>query len=504
MEPAFQRRSFSAGRRWGILLSVLVSTAAVVAIVLMVNYLGARHFERYRWSAQGGQKLSPLTTGLLRSITNDVTVMLYFQRSDALYSDIADLLKEYQHENPRISWQTVDYVADAVGAQKVKLTYGLGADKDRVILDCGKKTPVIIPGDLFGRASVTMTEGGPTDATGKRTPSFEKHYTQFSGESLLDGALLTLTSDRRLLAGYVRGHGEPDLDGQGALDYAELNDVLVGCNLQTTYLTLTGTNQIPAACNLLIIAGPTSALSADEVRKVRTYLAGGGRLLMLYTYALRGRQTGLEPLLAEWGVDVGDNYVTDQDNDIAAPGGADKSLPIIWVNHFNPKSDLISPLLNSRIYMYVPRSIGARRTSGDNVPTVEELARTGPRGVIHYNTGGAVATPGVPLMVSVEKKTVRAGIDSGVTRIVVAGDSLFLGNVPMNSAENANGDFAHLAVNWLLEQTTMMQNVGPRRMVEYKLVMTQAQMRSVRWIFMGALPGGILALGGLVWLRRRR
>ncbi len=502
MKPAAHPRSFSAARRWGIMFSVVVSMAAVAALVVMANYLGARHFERYYLSARAGQKLSPLTTGLLRSITNDVKVVLYFQKSDALYNDIDDLLKEYEVENPRISVQTVDYVTDATGAEKIKLAYKLGDKKDRVILTAGAKPPVVLPGDLFARSKITLSGDATADASGKQ--KFDRHYTQFNGESLLDGALLALISDRRLQAGYVQDHGEKPLDGQDDFDFAEFDDVLAGCNLQTVYLKLTGTNPIPAECNLLIIAGPEKALGAEEVAKVRAYLAGGGKLLVLFNCLQRGR-TGLEPLLADWGVVVGDDIVTDPDKEIVPPAGHEDALPIIAVDEFNTRSDLIRPLANTRLLMYAPRSVAAKPVSGDNAPTVQELARTGPRGVIHYNsTGAAVPGGNVPLMVSVEKKNIHAGIENGVTRIVVAGDSLFLGNTPMNSDENANMDFARLAVTWLVGQTTMMQNVGPRPMVEYKLSMTRAQMNSVRWIFMGAMPGGILALGGLVWLRRRR
>jgi len=38
--------SFSRGRRWAIFFSVLVSMVAVAAVVVMVNYLGARYFLR--------------------------------------------------------------------------------------------------------------------------------------------------------------------------------------------------------------------------------------------------------------------------------------------------------------------------------------------------------------------------------------------------------------------------------------------------------------------------
>jgi hypothetical protein len=50
----------------------------------------------------------------------------------------------------------------------------------------------------------------------------------------------------------------------------------------------------------------------------------------------------------------------------------------------------------------------------------------------------------------------------------------------------------------------MLSGLGPRPIKEYKLYnMTDAQAQSIRWLFLAGLPGGVLFLGGLVWLRRR-
>jgi hypothetical protein len=175
---------------------------------------------------------------------------------------------------------------------------------------------------------------------------------------------------------------------------------------------------------------------------------------------------------------------------------------IIYVDHFNAKHPLVNPLVGSRLQMVEPRSIRARPT-GNSALTVKELAWTGPNSVIRDSAGGGLRSGGVPLIVAVEKDNTRGAVDRGLTRIVVAGDSFFLGNALMKF-ENSNEEFARLAVNWLLDQTPMMAGVGPRRMVEYRVNLTHAQMTSIRWSFLGAMPGGILLLGGLVWLRRRR
>ena len=137
-------------------------------------------------------------------------------------------------------------------------------------------------------------------------------------------------------------------------------------------------------------------------------------------------------------------------------------------------------------------------------PTVEELAFTGEHAAIHDSLGDDFKPAGrrVPILVAAEKGTVKGVFpERSTTRIVVAGDSMFLDNQVIDFADNRN--FARYAINWLMDQRQLMQGIGPRPVAEYKLMMTRAQMTSIRWIFLAGMPGAILALGGLVWLRRR-
>jgi LPXTG-motif cell wall-anchored protein len=49
----------------------------------------------------------------------------------------------------------------------------------------------------------------------------------------------------------------------------------------------------------------------------------------------------------------------------------------------------------------------------------------------------------------------------------------------------------------------MLEGLLPHPIKEYRLYLTSAQSATVRWLFLAGMPAGILALGGLVWLRRR-
>jgi hypothetical protein len=489
--------SFSAGRRWGIFLSVMLSIVAVAALVVMLNYLGARHFLRFSWSAKTSLQLSPPTLSLLDSITNEVKITIYYDKSDGLYFDIADLLNEYHLANPKISVQTVDYGVDTVSALQVKTRYNLGDNKDLLIYECNGQVQVTSGTSLANYSMDEVMDDSQPDTPGQPKLKFGKHIAEFDGEQRVDADLIRVTGPP-LKAFYLTGNGEPTLDaqGEGKFDYSDFADALSDNHVSTTTLSLAGTNAIPADCNLLVIASPRHELGPEELEKVGQYLADGGRLMVLFNNSqLEPVKTGLESILDGWGVKVGMNFVTDPEN--TGAGG------LLEVMNFKTNHPCVSPLVGSRLLLYPPRSIIPGKVAtpqGQDPPSVVPLAWAGPAANI---TSGGSQYPmgGVPVIVAVEKKNVKGVLERGTTRIIVAGDAVFLGKGLIRA--EANREFAEQAARWLLDQSQYMAGIAPRKVVEYKVSLTHAQMTSIRWIFLGAMPGGILLLGGLVWLRRR-
>src|SRR5450631_2509121 len=99
--------SFSASRRWGIFFLVMISILMMLTIVFMLNYLGARHYMRFMWSRQPGAQLSPQTVSLLKFVTNEVKVIVYYDKGDRLFDSVTALLDEYRLGNPKISVEKV-------------------------------------------------------------------------------------------------------------------------------------------------------------------------------------------------------------------------------------------------------------------------------------------------------------------------------------------------------------------------------------------------------------
>jgi hypothetical protein len=153
--------------------------------------------------------------------------------------------------------------------------------------------------------------------------------------------------------------------------------------------------------------------------------------------------------------------------------------------------------------LILPRPIGAVDWENPpaDAPKVNELAFSSSDSTLAGEPG--VAPRSYPLMVSVDQKPV-AGVANprGTTRMIVVGDSFFLGNRQIDSG--ANRDFVGYAVNWLLDRAALLKGIGPQPVTEFRLTMTRTQLQNVRWLLIGALPGAVLLLGGLVWLVRRK
>ncbi|MCU0783523.1 MAG: GldG family protein [Verrucomicrobia bacterium] len=483
------QKSFSPWKRWGFGLDLVIRTALVLVVVVMVNYLGGRWYQRYYLNSSTRIDLSPRTVGLLKSITNEVKVTLFYDHDHPLYTSISALLNEYRDANPHFHVATVDYLRDAGAAEKIKIDYknhlaGV-TNKNLIIFDCDGRVKIVNGNGL----AEYMLEQVPNETERE----FRRKPTAFLGEKMFSSALLTVTSPKPLKAYYLTNHGEHRLNGTEEAGYLTFNSVLEQNYIRVETLSLLGTNTVPGDCNLLIIAGPTAPLGDAEREKIDDYLHQGGRLFALLNFASLARPTGLEKVLAGWGVEAGDSTLTDPNNTT----GHSDLIALDFSDH-----PIVNPLIGSPLHLVLPRAMSRLNVGNPpaDAPRVEELAFTSPAATA--GNGGARTPRRFSLAVAVEKGRVPGVItDRGSTRLVAVGDSQFLDNQMIESA--CNKDFLGYAINWLLERTQLMQGLGPRPIKEFRLTMTKSQMRATRWILLAGMPGAVLLFGGLVWLRRR-
>lgn len=506
--------TFSAGARWATGLNVAVGIAALLALTVMVNYLGARHYWRLPLAARSQPKLSPQTQRVLGSLTNDVKVIVFFntREEEALHGMITALLREYAYASPRITFRTVDPTRQPADAELVLSSHRLGALKDKnfVLLECAGRTRVIYQSELADFEFEPVLEADHSQPGS--TPEIRKNLVAFRGEMAFTTAIFNLANPRSFKIGFTHGHGEHDPEQETqAHGYGKFADLLrEKTNAQLEKVSLLGTNEIPHDCQLLIVAGPRIPFNDQELAKIESFLKQGGRLFALLNNMALGGRSGLETILAKWNVAVGDKAILDPKN---SPTGND--LLAAQMNSEHPITRaLLSDSTDHRVLLVLPRAVGQARTStrDPDAPKVTVLAATSEGGieVSEFRNGVPYRNPyldkqGVfPLMVAVEQGIVRGvSAERGSTRMVVVGDSLFLDN-ELIARPPANHYFAALAVNWLLDRPQiLLEGLVPQPVKKYRLVMTEQQLRTAQWILLGGLPGGVLLLGALVWWRRR-
>jgi hypothetical protein len=470
----------------------------VFLILIGINYLSSRYFfKRFYLSRDTRVQLSPRTINVLKSLTNHVDVTVYYDKDDPIYGDIVSLLNEYQSRTHKLAVKTVYYYRDPGAAQELKVKYNLGSvtNKNFIIFDSEGRTK-FVDGTWLSSFQYNLQPSTNQDDT---KLYINRKRIAFNGEMLFTAQIFAVTQPRPLKAYFLQGHGERSPNDKDETEgCSKLAEVFHRNYVETATLdNLFSTNIIPLDCNLLVIAGPHAEFQSAELDKISQYLDQGGRMFAMFDVRSVNHQLGLETNLAKWNVRVTHSTVRDPNRAIDQNGSAFSVVD--FAVH-----DITKPLIGSQMEIVLPRPIERIKPAsqaGADEPQVTELAFSSTNSVLADNpSGGARA---YPLMVAVEKGAPKGvATERGTTRMLITGDSFFLNNQLIEGGMNR--DFADSAVNWLLERSTFLAGVGPRSVTEYQLVMNQRQVRAVKGILLGAIPGGILLFGGLVWLRRRK
>lgn len=485
------RPSFTRTQRLGVAWSVAWALLAVLALAAMANYLAITYAPRLHWSTTGTPPLSPLSLRVLGTLTNEVQVTMFFSRSDPVQPAVRALLREYEAASPFVRVREIDYPLDPAAAQAFRREHQLDLSGDRpdlVLFEAGGFRKVVYARELSEYDTGALLRG-----------ETEVRPVAFKGEQLFTSALHAVQEGRPRRVCFLTGHREHDPAGDAPqTGYRQFADLLGQDNALVETLNLAAAGEVPRECELLVLAGPQDPFTARELAALGAYLRQGGRMLVL----LRSRAvTGLEPLLAEWGVAAPDSLVLDVEN---TDGG------VLQAATFGAHP-ITRPLRGSRLLLVQPRLVAPRETTATaGVPArTDPLVLTGTNGVAAttftrnaWRVGPGDPRGALPVAAAVEKGALP-GVAArvGTTRLVVVGDATFLANGVIDLG--ANRDFAVLAVNWLLDRSPLLAGLPPRPVRTYRVVMSPAERRTLRWLLLGAVPGGVLLLGALVWWRRQ-
>ena len=308
-------------------LSALGVLAAVV-LAVNVNVLTSRFYKRWDVSSGGLYTLSGATTGILRDLTETVTLTVLLARTDPLLPPLRQLIVSYGAETSRLEVKYLDPEQNPAEFSAIQQRYGVTAGKaedGRVVTDA---VILVARGDRTW--FVTSDELGQGDDEGRAKPRLE--------QALTEGIAGVLGGEKAKLC-FATGRGEASLDDVGPEGLAELRRHVEKSNFETSSLDLTRPDaaKLLAGCRLLAIIAPEQPYAADATLRVKAYVSAGGNVVAFVgpTFAddTRVAASGLEPLFELGGVRLERNVVLETEPSRRLPRGVGEVFFATPVEH---------------------------------------------------------------------------------------------------------------------------------------------------------------------------
>lgn len=483
-----------------------VGLVLVLAATILVNYVSARRYVKKDWTTSKVYTLSERSANLVRDLDETVRAVVFMVPGSPLYSQVRELLEQYVAVSDRIEVEYIDPDREPLTTRQLAEEFGISV-ADTVVFVAGERTRYVTSDQMAEYDYQGMQLGGAPKMTA------------FTGEEQFTSAILSLVAPDVPKVYVVAGHGEASLEataaGPGERSLTVLSEALSRETIETEPLELFA-GQVPDDADVVAIIGPTRPYTEVEIEALGRFLDRGGRLLVCLDPVIDPagtmRATRLEELLAERGVETGDDLVIDPARKLPF-----YDLSAVYLTDF-ADHPVTTGMEGLAVLFTITRSVSA---AGDGVELVETsadgwgetdlgmLLRGDPVDVEEADTPGPVS---VAVAVEGEGEVARdvanAGGDDADTessgppqwRMVVFGDSDFLSDVQISNAGNLA--LAMNAFNWLAERERSL-GIPPRQVEEVSLYLSGDQLRAILLVVLVVLPGAAVAAGVLVWRRRR-
>jgi ABC-type uncharacterized transport system involved in gliding motility auxiliary subunit len=446
-------------------LTLGAQVVLALALFFVLQMLAERHNTRIDLTPAKTFELS----GSARQVAADfdkpvqITVFYNSQSSDAR-RDMADLLEQFHVAAPDLTYRMFD-------------------------LD---RSPAIA-----GKYGVSSYNSGVLEVGDERV----RLRTVDEGE--VTAALLSLSRNRARLVCFVTGHGErsPD-DTDERAGYSGLAKALDREHFGVQMLVTLPRDGVPAACTVLVLAGPSKDFAAGESDALLAFLRGGGRALMLVD---PDAPPSIVDFLRQVGVEARQDLIVDEQNRMV---GADSFMP--QVVRF--RSETFHNALTAPAVLSLARPVGPLEQKPDGVQVTPIAAtspdswamvgaRQAPDGAVEFRR--EVDQPG-PLSVGVLVSFTPAQPDAAAGQLIVFGDSDFATNFYLDLLGNRDLILSAIAV--LAEDPSL---IAVRRKSQpggtlSPIVLTDAQTRVIFWAAVLTMPLLSLLIGAAVGLRRLR
>jgi ABC-2 type transport system permease protein len=471
-----------AGRRRRAELRNRFAATVLVAIIAVLAGTVVRHV-RWDVSAARRNSLDAETIALLGELPGRATLTIVQPTLSALepvYAEVERVAQRMADAGP-LSVRVVDPAALPGGLDAAARIAGVSpadlASNGGVVVELGGKRRVV---DRLQLASITRDAQGTAEVE------------SVAIEQAITGAFAQLVQTIPVTACATSGHGELPLDSApGDADWKLVADRLHGEGIELQTVTLD--KGVPATCNVVIVAGPTSPLAPDEALAIQTFLKSGGGLLVaaasrpVTTSTTTLAPTGLEGVLAQEGLGLPPAIAVDPTLTMRELRGS-----LLVFDGYAPH-EINAGFAQARgTIWFQPRVV---LTTGAAKPLVSATRESwGERDLVDEPAKNEDDIAG-PIAI--------AAIGAHGKVVAVGSAESFMTTLLRGSASAADLWLAR-AVRFLAGKPAPKVSIAARAPEQVRLVMTSAQRRMVMVLSIAGIPLAWIVVGAVVLIVRRR
>ena len=444
-------------------LDNLLYALLLVAIALLVGFLGTRYRFVHDFSHGQRASLDAASVGLLEQLEGPIEIVSWARPQGELRSSIRAFVERYRQVKPDIRLRFVDPDADPNAAR-----------------DAGVQIDGEIDVQFSGRS--------------ERLRALD--------EATLSSALLRLSRARERIVAFLEGDGERRIDGKANADLGQFGAVLATRGVRTVNLALGAMPRIADNLDLVVIANPRVKLGEAAVAALLAHVERGGHLLW---FLEPSEDAGLDVLATALSLRILPGVVVD--------GGSQQfgiEDPSFVAISRHP-AHAITQGFDLAILLPQPVALAAvtpspwtispfARSSAQSWNETGHIPKAGePEAQVRYDGGGSEIAGPLDLAFALTRPSPKAGARE--QRIVVIGDGDFLSNSFL--ANGGNREFATRVFDWLLADDGLIE-VGEHAAPDRTLVVSDAALGVLGIGFLIGLPLLLATTGLVIWQRRRR
>lgn len=486
----------------------LLATALVSVIVVLVNYVSSRRYERFDLTSEQLFTLSDRTEQALKRLPRSVDVYLFMSSGEPNYHELRELLTRYKSKSDKVVAHFVDpdreptkfrALADKYGVRVSMRESGETEAELAALVTSGEKRWSITRDDLVDFDMDSLGEGASGAKVNVKT------------EQALTSAIVQVTSGRSTKVCVTEGHGEWPLEGSER-SLSALKQELERENIEVEALATRGKSELPKSCDAIFVVGPEKAFAEDESKALKSYLDAGGNLLLALDPVIANEQiqeTGLEGLGQAYGVRI--------DRDVVVELDTARLLSASPIEHFvaTDFSDhpMMRPLvaLRAPVVMQLARSVTVSK-DGEAEPLFKSSDKAyGETQLTELTAGddlkageGDVSGP-LALGAVVDTRPEKPG-EGGAKRVggrmVVIGDSEWLASTYLEQPQVANVDLLGAVTGYLTEREALV-SIAPRKINAQAVMITEDGLFGIFLRVVVLMPLASLVLGLGIWWQRR-